>query len=165
MLMFPGSGWFGRSMAPSPTITRLNLVRSWRNLCADFSFGFRKCIGNGFDTCALNDPLVFDLPLIAMPTFVSIDVDLSGLLVRHFIMDHAWNPEMLALYFGPLVVARILSIPLAQEPDDDRWVWAPAPSGSARPSSAYWFPQDNALESRSVRTDWCFVWRLRIHPR
>lgn len=113
---------------------------TWRSLVRAFPrlvSGFIMVIGTGYSCNVLEDHWVTDLPLAWKLTFINMDLICPELTVSSFILNGAWNLELLQNYFGSLLIQRILAIPISLLPDDDKWVWSASTSGSPKCGSLY----------------------------
>lgn len=164
---YPGCGLFDAELGSKPSFT-------WRSLHGArwvVDKGTRWLVGNGE---SIN---VWTSPWIPRPrgfrVVTTSGSDNASLKVSHVInnLSREWNKELLYETFLPIDVELILSIPLSEEPHNDRRIWHYTTSGEFTVKSAYHLIRDICKDeggggmSDSGDKLWGKLWSLQVPPR
>lgn len=126
--------------------------------------GCRKRVGDGLCIDVWHDKWLPEAPHVVVPR---VGTNPPALRVCDLFVPgrKEWNVQLLQSYFDMDDVSRILTIPLAQGPDPDRWIWAQTEDGCFTVSSCYKLAISNAIDIRPQligphSSIWARIWNI-----
>lgn len=91
-------------------------------------------------------PWLDNIPIDKWPTYVSVSEIGNYNLVSDIILNSQWNLSILETLFPPLIIARVRSIHILLNSNEDTWIWSLTPSGKTMVSSSYRHYEKSSLE-------------------
>lgn len=99
-----------------------------------------------------------------MATYVSASEIGNYNLVSDIILNSQWNISTLGTLFHPLLIARVRSIHILLNSNEDTWIWLLTPSGKTMVSSSYRH-LTRSHHSNTPWAGWKTIWHMNVAPK